>query len=155
MSMSAPKSIMDNGRTACLEAPAEMSNTDRHRPPPVPVSVEWHRWAAGQGNTWSQFLLGVVYSIGDGVSQDDEEAFMWFTLAVKAGHTEAVEMRNILIERMTGAQIEAGLRRAWQLAARFGCQTDQFANANREESGWPSVQDSISVSLSRNLLITE
>jgi TPR repeat protein len=121
MSVSAPEAIEDNVHTVCREAPPETPNTDGQRPPPMPVSVEWHRRAAGQGNTASQFLLGVMYFIGDGVSQDDEEAFVWLTLAVKAGHPRAVGMRNILIVRMTGAQIEAGLRRAWQLAARFVC----------------------------------
>jgi TPR repeat protein len=36
---------------------------------------------AKQGNAESQYTLGTMYELGEGVAEDDKEAFKWFSLA--------------------------------------------------------------------------
>ncbi len=44
---------------------------------------------AEQGDAGAQFNLGVMYSLGQGVPQDDAEAVKWYTLAAEQGHADA------------------------------------------------------------------
>ena len=47
------------------------------------------RKAADQGNAGAQYSLGVMYSNGQGVPQDDREAAAWFQKAADQGHASA------------------------------------------------------------------
>ena len=47
------------------------------------------RKAADQGNAGAQYSLGVMYSNGRGVLQDDREAAAWFQKATDQGHASA------------------------------------------------------------------
>ncbi len=47
------------------------------------------RWAAEQGDAEAQHNLGVMYSTGRGVPQDDSEAVRWYRLAAEQGLAEA------------------------------------------------------------------
>ena len=40
---------------------------------------------ARQGNAESQYTLGALYELGEGVTEDDKEAFKWFSLAAYKG----------------------------------------------------------------------
>jgi TPR repeat protein len=44
---------------------------------------------AERGNAQAQFNLGVMYHQGQGVSQDDKEAAVWWSKAAEQGHAEA------------------------------------------------------------------
>lgn len=111
-------------------------------------ALAWFEKAAAQGNAYAQNSLGWVYSRGEGVPKDDVKAtewfekaamqgfaeaqdrmgllskdtvvaYAWFNLAVAAGHTPAIQMRNLL---------ERGLSRA------------EIAEAQRLSSGWKKGQ---------------
>ena len=45
--------------------------------------------SAKQGNAEAQFLLGEMYSLGQGVSKDDKQAFYWIKKSAKQGNAEA------------------------------------------------------------------
>ena len=45
--------------------------------------------AAEKGIAMTQILLGYAYSQGDGVPQDDKEAFKWYRKAAEQGNTDA------------------------------------------------------------------
>ncbi len=100
-------------------APTAKANGKPVESPAEPGEAEYYRQAAEEGNAWSQFLLGMMYSNGDGVSPDDVEAYMWFTVALVAGDSEAFQVRNTLGHRMSPQQIQTSLRRAWQLVNRI------------------------------------
>ncbi len=44
-------------------------------------AAEWYRKAADQGDVTAQGTLGLLYSIGQGVPQNDVEAYFWLDLA--------------------------------------------------------------------------
>ena len=64
----------------------------------------------------AQFSLGVMYSKGRGVPQDYVQAHMWVNLAAAQGIEDARELRDILAELMTPAQIAEAQRlaREWK-----------------------------------------
>ena len=81
-------------------------------PQDVVEAVRWWRMAADQGDADGQFHLGAMYEAGEGVPQDYVEAYKWFSLAAAGGVTSAVEVRDMIIVRMTPAQIAEGQRLA-------------------------------------------
>lgn len=52
-------------------------------------AVKWFRKAAENGYADAQNRLGVRYSKGEGVIQDEEEALIWFVKAAEQGHSKA------------------------------------------------------------------
>ncbi len=67
---------------------------------------------AQQGDADAQFILGVMYSKGQGVSQDDVQAQMWLSLAAAQSKESYRKSRDILAERMTPAQLAEAQRLA-------------------------------------------
>ena len=53
------------------------------------VLLKWYRLAAEQGNAAAQNNLGVMYSTGEGVPQNDAEAVKWLRLAAEQGVARA------------------------------------------------------------------
>ena len=44
---------------------------------------------AKQGDAESQYTLGTLYELGEGVAEDVKEAFKWFSLAASQGYAKA------------------------------------------------------------------
>ena len=59
-------------------------------------ALKWYQKAADQGNSDAQFILGFMYSKGDGVKKDYGEALKWCQKAADQGHdgAQAVLKRN-------------------------------------------------------------
>ena len=59
-----------------------------------------HEWIplAEQGNAAAQFQLGWMYSKGEGVSEDDQEAVKWYRLAAEQRHAHAQYNLGLLYE---------------------------------------------------------
>ena len=74
------------------------------------------RPVAQQGNADAQFILGVMYSKGQGVPQDDVQAHMWLSLAAAQSKESYRKSRDILAKQMTPAQIAEAQRlaREWK-----------------------------------------
>jgi len=74
------------------------------------------RPVAQQGDADAQFILGVMYSKGQGVPQDDVQAHMWLSLAAAQSKESYRKSRDILAEQMTPAQIAEAQRlaREWK-----------------------------------------
>ena len=62
----------------------------------------WFRKAAKQGNPDAQFMLGVMYRGGQGVTQDDREAASWFHRAAEQGEPEAQFALGLMYGTGTG-----------------------------------------------------
>ncbi len=76
---------------------------------------EW-RPLAKQGLSQAQYNQGLMYAEGEGVAQDYVLAHMWLTLAAAQGFEKAAELRNLLEENMTPAQLTEAQRlaREWK-----------------------------------------
>ena len=72
--------------------------------------------AAEQGHANAQYDLGLMYSEGNGVPQDNVEAYKWFTLAAGNGVLMAKQFRKDITPKMTPAQIAEAQRlaREWK-----------------------------------------
>ena len=68
-------------------------------------AAKWFRAAAENGNVFAPVLLGRMYWAGLGVPRDYVQAHMWFDLAVAQGRKEADDKREILVQRMTPADV--------------------------------------------------
>jgi TPR repeat protein len=79
-------------------------------------SVKWVRLAAEQGSAGAQYNLGRMYFEGLGVPQDWVLALMWTNLAAAQGHEAAIEVRDVLGERLRHEQIAEAQRlaREWK-----------------------------------------
>ncbi len=77
--------------------------------------MRWYRKSAEQGDADSQFRLGFVYEMGQGVPQDFVLAHMWYSLAAAKGGKEAASSRDFVAKRMTPIQITKAkkLTREW------------------------------------------
>jgi TPR repeat protein len=86
-------------------------------------------WAplAEQGDAGSQFGLGLLYSNGWGVAQDDAAALKWYELAANQGHAEAQYNISVMYQNGWGVdQSDAEALKWLRLAAGNG-----FAAAHR------------------------
>lgn len=55
-------------------------------------AVKWFLKAAEQGDAKAQYLTGRCYGHGEGVEQNDDEAFKWLRLAARQGYEPAQEL---------------------------------------------------------------
>ena len=52
-----------------------------------------------RGDADAQYKLGLMYSNGEGISQDNKEATKWFQLAVEQGNTLAQEKLDEILNK--------------------------------------------------------
>ena len=80
----------------------------------------WYRLAADQGHAAAQFSLGIMYSNGQGVPQDDMQANMWYSIAAAQSSREDrdryAKARDAAAERLTSEQLAEAQRlaREWK-----------------------------------------
>ena len=79
-------------------------------------AAKWVRLSAQQGETEAQFNLGRMYFEGLGVAQDWVLALMWTHLAAAQGHEAAIQVQEVLKERLRDDQIAEAQRlaREWK-----------------------------------------
>jgi len=89
---------------------------------PLAQTPEDTRKAAEQGRATSQLTLGVAYATGEGVPQDNVEAYKWLNLATTyadaSEREQNAEVRDTVAERLTPEQRTEGqkLSREWDAA---------------------------------------
>jgi TPR repeat protein len=62
------------------------------------------RAAAEQGDASAQYNLGLMYLEGQGVKQDNVEAYAWIRTAAAQGKSGTLEIRQALLREMTTSQ---------------------------------------------------
>ena len=79
-------------------------------------AVKWYRLAAEQGHVYAQSNLSFMYLNGVGVLQDKVRALKWLQLAAEQGHDVSIILRDLIVERMTSAQVAEAqkLAREWR-----------------------------------------
>ena len=55
-------------------------------------AARWYSRAARRGHPESQYDLGFMFLLGEGVTQDSEEALRWIGAAADAGYSEAMRL---------------------------------------------------------------
>ena len=78
--------------------------------------MKWFRKAADQGYANAQDDLGICYANGEGVEQNDVEAYAWYDLASKT-IKEAAEARDQREKKMSPQQITDAQKRTTELRA--------------------------------------
>jgi len=90
------------GAAACAETP-EPAQDD---------SIEALRTRANAGDADAQYNLGLMYDNGEGVPEDDVEAYKWFNLATAyadaSQREEFTEARDLAAEVLTPEQLAEG-----------------------------------------------
>jgi len=82
-------------------------------------AVRWYGLAADQGVATAQAALGFMYEAGRGVPQNYVLAHLWFDLSAARGFQRAAELRDLLVDHMTPAQLAEAqkLAREWKPTA--------------------------------------
>ena len=105
-----------------INALGEVYLGHRDVPQDFAVATSWFLRGAQIGNSASMYNLGVLYARGQGVVQDDIEAFKWLELAADMGIGEdrdkALRARTLLAERLTPVEVSwaAGRVEHWSRA---------------------------------------
>ena len=75
-------------------------------------AISWFRKAAELGFAPAQVNLGVMYTQGQGVEQNLVEAHKWFNIAGGAVDDDGMDLREVVEEQMTPAEISEAMRLA-------------------------------------------
>jgi TPR repeat protein len=71
------------------------------------TAVMWWKLAAEQGNAGAQVKLGGMHGLGKGVLKDYVYAHMWANIAASNGDESGRNLRDLVAEQMTPADISA------------------------------------------------
>jgi len=100
------------------------------------AAIKWFSMAANQGHRGAQINLGNCYERGNGVKQDNVEAYKWFRLSSATNKVIETIYLNRLILRMSPQQIDEAEKRA-----------RAFAPHQSSESDFPEPQFARNISL--------
>ena len=67
---------------------------------------------AEEGDKEAQYMIAYLLSTGNGVKQDFEEAYMWYSIAVARGHTTANTARSFVRKKLNFAAAAEAERKA-------------------------------------------
>lgn len=90
-------------------------------PPAYAYAAEWGLRAAERGHPAAQAMLGIMCHRGQGVPQNDIDAFKWLTLAIRQQppESEAYSLwRDFIARDMNASQIAEAEQRANEFRAR-------------------------------------
>jgi len=116
-----------------------------------PTAVKEFQLSAERGDVKARYNLGVMYQLGLGVPQDDQEAIRWYRLAAEQGDASAQFKLGVMYDKGKGVLKDYVLAHMWMnLAAAKGVKeavklrdlleknmtTDQIAEAQRLAKEW-------------------
>jgi hypothetical protein len=98
--------------------------------------------AAGQGNAEAQFGLGAMYHNGQGVTQNYNQAVLWYRKAANQGNAEAQFNLGLVYAKGQGVEEDANQSLLWfRKAADKGRAEAQFALGLAYQNGQGVMQD--------------
>ncbi len=94
---------------------------DKAVPRDMELAAAWYRKAADQGDTTAQGTLGVLYSMGQGVTHNNVEAYFWLDLAASVAGPDQqkyVANRQMVGQNLTTDEVSDAEDRveAWKAA---------------------------------------
>jgi uncharacterized protein len=100
------------------------------------LSFEETLASAEQGNADAQATLGIMYTSGDGVPENDAEGIKWYRLAAEQGLVEAQWLLGIMYTSGDGVpENDAEAVKWFRLAAEQGDVTAQFNLSGKYRNG--------------------
>lgn len=106
---------------------------------------------AEEGDKEAQYMIAYLLSTGNGVKQNNREAYMWYTIAVARGHTAANAARSYVRKKLNFAEAAEADREARQWLKTFAVddakehaeeQRKQIkAHENREEQARKAARE--------------
>jgi len=82
-------------------------------------AAELWRQAAEQGHVEAQLNLGLMYGKGQGLAQDDVQAYAWLTAAATQGNEIADSSREFALMQLDEAQREQAEALAQELVRKY------------------------------------
>ncbi len=105
------------------------------------VAADKFKELAEQGDASAQFNLGSLYRQGQGVSQDDKQAALWWAKAADQGHTDAMD--NLGLRYAKGEGVEQDLVQAYKWFSIAGMNKNASAAANAKFASSQLTPDQI------------
>ncbi|MFQ5784123.1 MAG: tetratricopeptide repeat protein [Alphaproteobacteria bacterium] len=104
------------GDARALYRLARMVHEGRGGPADVAEAARLYREAAERGHVEAQSALGYLYALGEGVERDDLKAYIWLSLAARAGDGAAADNLTLLLPELSADTRAAGdaLVEAWK-----------------------------------------
>ncbi|EDP61124.1 hypothetical protein BAL199_22307 [alpha proteobacterium BAL199] len=107
---------------------------------------------AEQGDAYAQFNIGLMYKMGDGVTQDNAEALKWYRKAAEQGHAAAQNNLGGMYERGVGVTKDYAEAVKWyRKAAEQGYVFAQFNIGLMYKRGDGVLQDTIAAHMWFNI----
>lgn len=75
--------------------------------PAVRDEIDYLTSRAIEGDCLDQSDLATAYMNGNGIPQDFQQAYVWFSVAAESGYDEAMEKKTEAAQELTPEQIEA------------------------------------------------
>ncbi len=72
------------------------------------AAARLYRAAAERNHRTAQSATGYFYALGEGTERDDVQAFLWLSLAARAGDAAAADNLALLTPQLSGEQRAAG-----------------------------------------------
>ena len=117
------------------------NGTEKRTPENLSQLFNCYKQSAEAGNSLAQYEVGLAYSKGIGVSEDQKEAFQWYKKAVDNGNHNAI--CNLAYHYNTGSGTALDHDKAYELYyldAMMGDMTDQYNLALYYYHGWGNVK---------------
>ena len=80
----------------------------------VPDALETTGYAE-QGHAFAQYNLAVMYSMGQGVIQSNDNSYIWNAIAAVNGHEGAIHNRDIIAKNLSPSGLEEAQEEAAKL----------------------------------------
>lgn len=101
------KAAAQNERSALYRL-ARMYHEGRGGSVDLGQAARLYRAAAERGHVGAQSMLGYLYAVGEGVERDGPQAYLWLSLAARAGNAAAAENLSRLEAALDATQAAAG-----------------------------------------------
>lgn len=101
---------------------------------------------ADAGDPYAQYLLGRLYSQGNGVARDAVQAHKWYSLAAGRGHEHAARARDTLARQMRKRDIQQakGLANQWRPGT-------HDTTAHTPVAAWPTSVRDVNAAIQKSL----
>ena len=82
-------------------------------------AAKWYRKSAVQGVAPAQYRLGELYLNGHGLPRDSEFAYAWLSVAADAGHKEAIQALNDVVDTLNTEELEEAKKLSSEYLAKY------------------------------------
>jgi len=100
---------LNDGHSSAQHNLGVMYDKGRGVPIDYTEAAKWYRKAAEHGDPAAQYNLGLMYGNGNGVPQNDQMAYVWLTIAIRALQGEelkyAKESRDFAATKLSPEQL--------------------------------------------------